>query len=118
MKAVVYRKTNNQIDTIYTDVNVEKLKNGIIEGAEGTHSNVNLQVFSIGLVDEDVEINGDTIDGLDLLPVPESDEQRITRLEEENAFLALELATAQARLDQTEQEQAELLLLLVSEGVI
>ena len=51
-------------------------------------------------------------------PQPETPEQRIAALEDENAFLALELATAQARLDQTEQEQAELLLLLVSEGVI
>jgi hypothetical protein len=52
------------------------------------------------------------------VPQPETPEQRISTLEDENAFLALELATAQSRLDQTEQEQAELLLLLVSQGVI
>ena len=51
-------------------------------------------------------------------PEPETPEQRIAALEDENAFLALELATAQSRLDQTEQEQAELLLFLVSQGVI
>lgn len=39
-------------------------------------------------------------------------------LEEENALLALELVQTQLRLDQVEQEQSDLLLLLVSEGVI
>lgn len=39
-------------------------------------------------------------------------------LEDENALLALELALAQVRLEQMEQEQADLLLMLVSEGVI
>lgn len=39
-------------------------------------------------------------------------------LEEENALLALELAQTKIRLDQAEQEQAELLLELVSRGVI
>jgi hypothetical protein len=58
------------------------------------------------------------IDQIRNAPKPESPEQRISALEEENAFLALELATAQARLDQTEQEQAALLLELVSREVI
>jgi len=53
------------------------------------------------------------------LPPPEpSPADRIAQLEEENALLALELAQTQIRLDQAEQEQAELLLTLVSEGVI
>lgn len=47
-----------------------------------------------------------------------TDAERIAELQDENAFLALELVTTQARLDQAEQEQAELLLLLVSQGVI
>lgn len=43
---------------------------------------------------------------------------RIDQLEDENAFLALELAQTQARLDQAEQEMAGLLLELVSKGVV
>lgn len=46
----------------------------------------------------------------EIVPVPyppeESVEGGITQLEAENAFLALELATTQGRLDKTEQEQA------------
>src|SRR5690606_21258918 len=42
----------------------------------------------------------------------------IETIKDENAFLALELASTQARLDQAEQEQADLLLTLVSKGVI
>jgi len=48
-------------------------------------------------------------------PVPKS---RTELLEEENALLALELAQAQIRLEQAEQEQATLLLELVNKGVL
>jgi len=44
--------------------------------------------------------------------------EQVAELQDENAFLTLELATTQARLDQTEQEQADLLLMLVAQGVI
>lgn len=44
--------------------------------------------------------------------------EQVTVLEEESALLALELAQTQARLEQTEQEHADLLLMLVSQGVI
>lgn len=44
--------------------------------------------------------------------------EQVASLQDENAFLALELATTQARLDQTEQEHADLLLALVAQGVI
>jgi len=43
---------------------------------------------------------------------------RTELLEEENALLALELAQNELRLEQAEQEQAALLLELVSKGVI
>ena len=62
--------------------------------------------------------DGETWTRPDPPPAPEPGPSRIDMLEEENAFLALELAQTQARLDQTEQEQAELLLLLVGNGVI
>lgn len=39
-------------------------------------------------------------------------------LEEENAFLAIELATTQSRLDQAESEQAALILALVQGGAL
>lgn len=70
-----------------------------------------------------VTINGEkgySYEGPDISEgeVIETSEQRIFALEEENALLALELATAQSRLDQTEQEQAALLLELVSREVI
>lgn len=70
--------------------------------------------------DADMDLVQQVIDAHDPspLPRPETPEQRIAALEDENAFLALELATAQARLDQTEQEQAALLLELVSREVI
>lgn len=51
-------------------------------------------------------------------PRPPTPQERIEALEDENAFLAIELASTQARLDQAEQEQADLLLMLVSQGVI
>ena len=44
--------------------------------------------------------------------------EQVAVLQDENAFLALELATTQARLDQTEREYADLLLTLVAQGVI
>lgn len=43
---------------------------------------------------------------------------RIAAVEEENAGMALELAMTQSRLDQAEQEQANLLLSLVEGGVL
>jgi hypothetical protein len=49
---------------------------------------------------------------------PEPEPDPLSLLEEENALLALELVQTQLRLDQVEQEQADLLLLLVSEGVV
>jgi len=52
------------------------------------------------------------------LPTPEPEPDPLSLLEEENALLALELVQTQLRLDQVEQEQADLLLLLVSEGVV
>lgn len=44
--------------------------------------------------------------------------ERITAVESENAGMALELALTQARLDQAEQEQAELILSLVEGGIL
>lgn len=44
--------------------------------------------------------------------------ETVAALEAENALLALELAQTQLRLEQTEREQAALLLELVSKGVI
>lgn len=110
---------------IQKDVNHSKLMDELLSSGlitplrpDGTSS---LQDNELYISDETrlSEIN-EVIDKHDPspLPKPETPEQRITALEDENAFLALELATAQSRLDQTEQEQAELLLLLVSEGVI
>jgi len=56
-------------------------------------------------------------------PEPETDAQKIARLEDENAGLMLELAEAairqneaEIRLDAAEQTQADLLLTLVTEG--
>lgn len=61
-------------------------------------------------------------DTLEIYYVDKSEEpipmDPITALEEENALLALELAQTQLRLDQAEQEQAALLLELVSREVI
>lgn len=51
-------------------------------------------------------------------PKPPTQAERIEELENENAFLARELADAYARLEQTEQDHAELLLYLVTEEVI
>lgn len=52
-------------------------------------------------------------------PAPQpTPQERIEVLEDENALLALELAQTQLRLDQAEQEQADLLLMLISQGVI
>lgn len=52
-------------------------------------------------------------------PAPEPPgPSRIDLLEDENAFLVMELATTQGQLNQVEQEQADLLLTLVSQGVI
>ncbi|MFC4305701.1 hypothetical protein [Cohnella boryungensis] len=50
--------------------------------------------------------------------VPQEPESQITQLENENALLALEIADMQIRLDQTEAEQARLLLALVEAEVI
>lgn len=51
--------------------------------------------------------------------VPKTPEQiRIEQLEDENAMMALEVATANIRLDQAEQAQADLMLTLVLEGVL
>jgi len=49
---------------------------------------------------------------------PPSPKSQVEVLEEENALLALELAQTQLRLDQAEQEQAALLIELVSREVI
>lgn len=50
---------------------------------------------------------------------PKTPEQiRIEQLEDENAMMALEVATANIRLDQAEQAQADLMLTLVLEGVL
>jgi hypothetical protein len=49
-------------------------------------------------------------------PAPEPD--RISLLESDNAFLALQLADTQARLDISEQAQADLILSLVEKGVL
>lgn len=49
---------------------------------------------------------------------PETPQEKIANLEAENALLALELAQTQMRLDQAEQEQAALLLELVSKEVL
>jgi len=62
--------------------------------------------------------DGETWTRPDPPPPPEPAPDRISLLEDENALLALELAQTQVRLDQAEQEQAELLLELVSRGVI
>jgi hypothetical protein len=43
---------------------------------------------------------------------------RISQLESDNAFLALQLADTQARLDVSEQAQADLILSLVEKGVL
>lgn len=69
-------------------------------------------------------INGAFVEGAtqqeidERLNQPPAPKSPIQQLEEENAFLALELATTQSRLDQAEQEQADLLLMLVAQGVI
>lgn len=56
---------------------------------------------------------------------PETDAQKIARLEDENAMMALEfmnsqieLMNNQTRLDQNEQAQADMLLMLVEGGVL
>jgi len=51
-------------------------------------------------------------------PPPTPEQIRLNQLESENAFIALELVDTQIRLDQTEQTQADLLLLLVEKGVV
>jgi len=47
-----------------------------------------------------------------------SDAEKIAELQDENAFLALGHAITQSRLDQSEQEQAQLMLELVQKGVM
>jgi hypothetical protein len=51
-------------------------------------------------------------------PPKTADQLRIEQLEDENAMMALEVATANIRLDQSEQAQADLMLTLVLEGVL
>jgi hypothetical protein len=51
-------------------------------------------------------------------PEPPPEPDRISQLESDNAFLALQLADTQARLDVSEQSQADLILSLVEKGVL
>jgi hypothetical protein len=71
--------------------------------------------------DENKFVEGLTQEEIDEIrnaPQPETAEQKIAALESENAFIALELVDTQIRLDQSEQSQADLLLLLVGNGVL
>ncbi|WP_010279876.1 hypothetical protein [Paenibacillus senegalensis] len=56
--------------------------------------------------------------GWRLAGAPTTTKTPVQQLEEDNSFLAMRLATTQARLEQAEREQAQLLILLVTEGVI
>jgi hypothetical protein len=51
-------------------------------------------------------------------PIPETPAQKTERLDQENALLALELVETQITLEQTQSEQAALLLTLVEAEVI
>jgi len=51
-------------------------------------------------------------------PLPPAPSDRIAQLEDEAAMIALELANTQIRLDQSESDQAALLLALVEAEVI
>ena len=63
-------------------------------------------------------LSQEEIDAIRNAPRPETDSEKIARLEEENAVIALELIDTQIRLEQSEREQASLLLELVEKGVI
>lgn len=58
------------------------------------------------------------IDAIKNTPQPETPEQKISSLETENALLAHELMNTKIALEQTQQEQATLLLALVEAEVI
>jgi hypothetical protein len=62
-----------------------------------------------------VKYEGGEFQRVDLPPKPPD---RISQLESDNAFLALQLADTQARLDVSEQAQADLILSLVEKGVL
>jgi len=115
---------NNRV--IFEDVNPDKLHNELIAAGISPLS-VSNDLIHGEYIASKTEITFDpdvdmiavqaVIDAHDPTPLPQP-LTPIEQLEEENAFLALELAATQGRLNHTEQEQSELLLLLVMEGVI
>jgi hypothetical protein len=62
-----------------------------------------------------VKYEGGEFQRVELPPKPPD---RIAQLESDNAFLALQLVDTQARLDASEQAQADLILSLVEKGVL
>ena len=69
----------------------------------------------------DVAPRDKTQDEIDAENAPQpktADQLRIEQLESENAMMVLEVVSAKIRLDQSEQAQADLMITLVTNGVI
>jgi hypothetical protein len=104
-------------DEIYADWVL--MNNGVDENKD-EEDKVDAPMY-IAPIEPEFWIEGLTQEEIDELlnaPQPETHEQKIAALESENAFIALELVDTQIRLDQSEQSQADLLLLLVGNGVL